>query len=222
MKQIAKLLGIIALAVAATACDGEVTADLYVRDVLDLAEGGVSDLLTTATVAVQASGGAEETRTYIENNFRDAGNFRQQNRNFTNFILADIKIPIANAEAERDYLNDQDLVAVVVRSAEDGGAEFGIVLNREKYRQISQHVEDEYYQSISPQDMTIQLRLSNDSRRDVTVQLSDVYANQEPLPFERSYELSSRDAVELRFSNVLRDYLFEEGSVYIGRLGRGE
>lgn len=220
MKRLATAFAAISLLVLLATCDSDLTADLYVRDIVDLANGTVDRVFTSATISVESPGSdsAAEVEQYIRENFRDANNFRVESRNYTDFVLSDIKIPVVNADTTNSPTEPQDLFALLVRVTEAGSAEFGIAVNNGKFTRISRHAKDEYYQDVSVSDMRITLRVSNDTRSEAAVLLSDVYANQNPLPFEHEYLLSPRDVVELRFSDVLRDYAFRQGSVYLGEI----
>lgn len=79
-------------------------------------------------------------------------------------------------------------------------------------------MQENFWQQLSFSDFTLQLRLINDTRETVTASVYSLYANQQPVLFLEDYSLARRDMLELRLSDVMRDYAYEEGFVLIGSL----
>ena len=56
------------------------------------------------------------------------------------------------------------------------------------------------------------------TRETVRLALQNVYVNQKPVLYSEDYQLARRDALDIRFADVMRDYAYEEGYVFVGAI----
>jgi hypothetical protein len=222
MPMATKISGIVLLLLALllTGCGGEIVADLYIQDIYEIAEGVEEPMFTTATIALESLGEEynAELIELIELNFRQTANFRTQSRDFSTYLLADVKIPVLDLEDSDDLWIANGLLGIVVLTMEDGSLAFGIGLNGDKFLELSSSFGEDSWQGLSIKDFTIGVKLINDLRDPVLVSLQSVYANQVPLAYDEMYELQRRDILDIQLADVLRDYAFEEGIVFFGIL----
>ena len=201
-------------------CKADFTAEIYLRDLLDVANGDIDMLLTNAMISMESPGSSNEesAKQMLAQNLRDAGNFRNESRDYTNFIITDIKVPVVRVNAVRTTDLSKDLCAVIVSAKDDGSTDFGLWMNQRKFNELEQFVKDEYWASLSIMDFELSLNVNNDTRRDVSIELWNLYANQEPIVGSREYKLSQRDLVRLKFSDVLRDFIYVESMSMVGTI----
>ena len=95
--------------------------------------------------------------------FRDAQNFRETTIDFSTYLVADIKIPVAYADNEQ-VKKEQDLLSIIVRKDKPNELDFGIRLNKNVFAKIQEHVRDMFYQDLSISDWTFSIDLKNDTK----------------------------------------------------------
>ncbi|KLU39416.1 MAG: DUF7424 family protein [Limnochordia bacterium] len=213
---LALLLGV---ALLLTGCAGDVIGDLYVQDIIDAMELE-DDVFTIGTVSIQSVDPEymDQVIEFFNLFFREPSNFRDQSRDYTSYTMADVKIPVVDI-TYFDPVFPEDIIAFVVAfDEEDESVWFGVAVNKDRFAEAAAYVQENFWQQLSFSDFTLQLRLINDTRETVTASVYSLYVNQQPVLFLEDYSLARRDMLELRLSDVMRDYAYEEGFVLIGSL----
>lgn len=210
------IIGIIMVLVA---CSGSITGELYIRDLLDLADSPNQVYFTQGTVSVESLGSDnnEELKEMMTSWFREATNFREVSVDYSTYLVADIKIPVTHVNNEQ-IKKDEDLLSIIVKSDKSGELDFGVRFKKEVFSKIQQYIESEYYQDISIKDWDFTIDLKNDTRDAQTVILQTIYANAEPLLLPVSTTINQRETIELGFPDILRDYSYAEGEVFFGKI----
>ena len=216
-----KKAGIVAIGIVLllVACSGSITSELYIRDLLDLAASPDQVFYTQGTVSVESFGSDsnEDLKEMIVTWFRDAQNFRETTIDFSTYLVADIKIPIAYADNEL-LKKEQDLLSIVVKKDKPRELEFGIRLDKHVFAKIQEDVMENFYQNLSISDWTFSIDLKNDTRNAQSLTLQTIYANDEPLLYPKTMTVKERETVKLSFPDILRDYSYRYGDVFFGTL----
>ncbi|HPK64383.1 MAG TPA: hypothetical protein PLW57_05895 [Sphaerochaeta sp.] len=216
-----KKAGIVAIGIVLllVACSGSISSELYIRDLLDLAASPNQVFYTQGTVSVESFGSDsnEDLKEMIVTWFRDAQNFRETTIDFSTYLVADIKIPIAYADNEL-LKEEQDLLSIVVKKDKLRELEFGIRLDKNVFAKIQEHVREMFYQDLSISDWTFSIDLKNDTRNAQSLTLQTIYANDEPLLYQKTMIVKERETVKLSFPDILRDYSYRYGDVFFGTL----
>ena len=126
---------------------------------------------------------------FLQEIFREAGNFREQTVDFSTVLLADVRIPVVHVDSLSE---DEDLMSIVVIPLEESGLLFGLTLNEVVFQSIFDFVEEELWQSLSIEDFSVTINLVNDLRETVVVELDSVYVNREPILYAEEFELKRR------------------------------
>jgi len=95
---------------------------------------------------------------------------------------------------------------------------FGLAVNQERFASAADYVQEEFWTTLSFSDFNVQVRVINDTRETVRLALQNVYVNQKPVLYSEDYQLARRDALDIRFADVMRDYAYEEGYVFVGAI----
>ncbi|MGB4187368.1 MAG: hypothetical protein WBK33_06090, partial [Limnochordia bacterium] len=90
--------------------------------------------------------------------------------------------------------------------------------NQQRFKELSDIVQEEFWQALSAKDFTLMLDLSNDLRENVVVAVEGVYVNQKPILYTAEFTLARREGLDIRLSDVMHDYLYEHLVVEIGEL----
>jgi hypothetical protein len=210
------IIGIIMVLVA---CSGSITGELYIRDLLDLADSPNQVYFTQGTLSIESLGSDnnEELKEMMTSWFREATNFREVSVDYSTYLVADIKIPVTHVNNEQ-IKKDEDLLSIIVKSDKSGELDFGVRFQKKAFAKIQQYLKSEYFQDISIQDWNFTIDLKNDTRESQTVILQTIYANDEPLLFPMSTSINERETIELSFPDILRDYGYAEGEVFFGKI----
>lgn len=219
MKKKAGIIVAIAIVLILVACSGSITSELYIRDLLDLAASPNQVFYTQGTVSVESFGSDsnEDLKEMITTWFRDAQNFRETSIDFSTYLVADIKIPVAYANNEQ-LKTEQDLLSIVVRKNKPTELEFGIRLDKHVFAKIQEDVMENFYQNLSISDWTFSIDLKNDTRNAQSLTLQTIYANDEPLLYQKTMTVKERETVKLSFPDILRDYSYHYGDVFFGTI----
>ncbi|NLJ81358.1 MAG: hypothetical protein GX335_10075 [Firmicutes bacterium] len=202
-------------------CGGEIAADLYIQDIYEAAETVENELWTTATIALETYSDEhrEEFSELISSIFSKAGHFRIQSRGFSDYFVADVRIPLLAYENREELrIKDGLLGAVALGPDEDGDYFFGLALNSAKFEDISQQISSEYWTDLSFEKFSLQLNVINDTRESVDLTVQGVYANQKPVLYDGVFKLERRDSLEIKLSDLMRDWVYENGTVLFGYL----
>ena len=211
-------VGLLLLALFLTGCGGSVSTDLYVQDIIEVVEGLEEPLFTSSTISVESPGDEynAELIELLERNFRDVRNARTESKDYSTYVLVDVKVPILILEDYEQLWENDEAIGIIVVDMEDGSAAFGVALNSDKLDSLFNAFMDQLWDSASIEDFTFSVKLYNDTRDPVFASLQGVYANGVPIAYEEVYEMARRDVMEIRLGDVARDVAYQDGLVIIG------
>lgn len=213
-------VALLLLALLLAGCGGDVVADLYVQDLVDVVTGEEGMVLTTATIFLESPGEEynEQLMDLVAANFRDAKNFRTMSSDYSTQIAVDVRVPVMHLDDSGDFWFSEDALSIMVFEFEDGIGAFGLALNSDKLDELFSSMAEETWFSFGISDFDFTVKLINDLREPVVVYMQGVYANQVPLAYEEAFVMDRRDTIDLRLGDVARDYAYEEGFVVLGVL----
>lgn len=219
MRALIITITLLLILLALVSCKTEFAADIFIQDLADLSDGESQVLFTSAKIAFESPSSSERQNVinFITENFREAKNFHDEERGMDTLIVADIKVPVTGL-SNIASVNGDDLITIVVERKDEKTISFGVYFNQEKFQAMQKYISEEFYQDLSIKDMTLFLKVSNDMRQDVKLTLRNVYADQKPILFTDGFLLSRRDTVNIRFSDVLRDYIHDNGHAIFGEI----
>ncbi len=204
MKKLVLILTSLSLLLAA--CDFDVTADLYMQDIMDAQELDET-LYINGTLSLEFSGDEEKQQQIVEilqDELNDVKNVREEERSYSTYLVVDYKIPLITAEEVEDIYNHPNVQDNIFTFAVSANT-LNVAFNKPRFDRLDTLLYDQFYQRLDFEDFTMSLRLQNDLREPVSVILYSVYANSVPVPYSETFTLERRDEVEIKFSDVLRD-----------------
>ncbi len=210
MKRICIILPLLGLILSACAYD--VSTTFFVQDVADLVKSHET-IYANATFAIEFSGEEEEYQQateYLSGVLLDAGNFRQEERNNKTYLLVDYKTPLIYANAFEDIAtlpDTQNNVFTIIFLQETGKLNAYMTFNQSLFDTLNTQAKEQFDQSVALAGASIYVTLRNDLSESVSVTVFSAYANDVPVPGEKTLLLEKQDDVELKFSDVLRDSL---------------
>lgn len=203
-------LVILTLVTLLTGCEFAIEGDIYVQDLVELPTLA-EPLFVPATFSVDYSSEERqgELRAVLEQNLRNARNFRVEEREYSEYSVVDFDIPLVPTDNIETGLATAgtDLFSIFAEYKENNTVTLYAVFNVEAFRRFQQTLQDQYWVELTLEEATIVLNLTNDLRTDVNVQVMLVYANGLPAATPQQITMARRDEIVLRFSDVLRDSL---------------
>jgi len=219
MRKAIVITPMVSLLIILISCNIEFTGEVYIQDLIDVASNPNEVLYTIAKFAFESPGSDNQQQLidFMKTNFREAKNFHTESKGMNTFIVSDIKVPLLSL-AQISKLKGDDLLAIVVSPEKESILQFGLYMDNQKFTKIQDYVKEEYWQTLSVSDFSISLRINNDIRTNAKLVLANVYADQKPILFTQDFMLSRRDTITIRFSDVLRDYIHENGYALFGEI----
>ncbi len=188
-----------------TACKMDLATDIYLSDITDL-------LLTTeqtylsATIKFQNPGDESRNRIIeiMSTYFYEVENIRVEKIDYSDFLVADIKVPITLITDTS--VNDDTPFQVSVYN-KDNLYEVYLQLNKESWNELNQDIYTLTYQNLNIKEAGISFSITNDLKKTNSLSFASVYINGIPTPYLKTIELERKQSVAVTFSNVLQDVL---------------
>ncbi len=209
---------LVVMLVLLCACKTDVKVDLYVRDIIDVAAG--ESLLAYGTLKIEHPGEELDQTivSIVKEGFPEATDFRIEKEGFDSYVVASIEVPVVNNVHYAMSEYPESMFVVVCGQIDRGEINLILVFSSEMFGKLNRAVYNEYFQELSVDDMTITVSVHNDLRYDVSFELAGVYANREPIPFTDVRSVVPRQNLDIRLSDVLRDFAYQNAWVSIGRM----
>lgn len=198
-----------------TACKMNLTTDVYSTDLWDVAAGS-EDLTTPATMGFEVPGTDDcdehtaeisEIMAGVVTEFHPRGCERD---GMESFLLADTQVPILDSLSK--WHGSNSLFGIVVTALDDAiSAE--MFMNLDKYKILTERMEDKFHQSVDLAKSSVTVILNNDSRGSIEFSANGVFVNGEPVVTTSTFGLERRRKAEIKFSNVSTAYLAKYGSL---------
>jgi len=216
---IARVAGVLITLILLVACSGSIATDLYIADIEDVALDPSVIYYTHATLMMESPGSSsvEQLKTKIREWFRDVDNFRETDIDFSSYLVADIMVPVINSNVTVIDAK-KDLFTIIATQNTAGETEFGFRFDRSVFDTMNRYVKDEFWSSLSIEDWDFSIDLRNDSRTTKDLLIHSLYVDGEPVLGPKKFTVKNRGTLNLKFSDILRDYGFAHQEVMIGLL----
>lgn len=210
MKRNLDLFVALLLVIMLTGCEFGIEGDIYVQDLVELPTLS-EPLFVPASFSVDYTSEDRqgELKAFLEQNLRNARNFRIEEHGYSEYSVVDFDIPLLGSndlETGLAAIGD-DLFSVLAEYGDDSTATLYAVFNLPKFHKLQQTLKDQYWVDLTIENATIIFNLVNDLRTDVSVQVMLVYANGMPAATPQQITMARRNEIVIRFSDVLRDSL---------------
>ncbi|MCX7914471.1 MAG: hypothetical protein N2511_07790, partial [Thermodesulfovibrionales bacterium] len=197
-------------------CDLLLSPEVYVSDLIDLKEG-TSTLISVPTIIklqVISKDSYTENRDRItmilQDYFGRVSRVSYEEDGFNSYYVAQVNLPVVKDQKLEKGLSYAMFLINVLEDKE--GIKLALIFNSTIFNSLKDRVFKEFSQTISVDEIALDINLVNDLKNDVTLEAQGVYLDKYPCPFRSRYVLGRREKVNIAFSNVLRDYLIKSGS----------
>ncbi len=198
------------------------SCDLYVKDIVDISFGVNDILYTDAMFAIQISEENEKLEDFVRQNFRDVQNLRvEEDEDYNMYLVFDSKVPVVSLD-NISKLEDKDLFAIVtqkiINESIEKEVQFGLFMNKDKFADIQNYIEEEFYSTISMSDLHLFIDLYNNFLPNLKISLNAIYVNDEPIIYPKDFVLKKDEKMELKLSDVIKDYIYKNDYLLFAKL----
>lgn len=198
-----RVVSILLCALLVVCCSGSLLVTIYTSDVMAVARQDGTILYTNATVI--ASGLQEEKDIeFLRNNLNSFSNDRVVKQDYGEALSFTIKIPVVNENYQESFDSSKDLLFLYTHE-EGQQVDMYCKYNDELVATISDYLQTEHFQAFDWNELALSIRLENDLQDAVSVLAYSSFVNGEPFPLTATIDLKRRDAIEIVFSDVLRN-----------------
>lgn len=211
------LLGALVLFLAACAVNLEF--EIFSSDIILIAQQKDEIIMVNATVKMDYSDEeAESVKRFMTDNFRDAGNFRVVEEEYSTFLLAEYKLPIVHAD-NLEFKSEQDLITVIVNEADSGRYMIGIKFDKEQYKTMNAFSQEKFYSDIDLRESEIEFEFRSDNDEEIQTSWRSVYVNSTAYPIKGKFLLQKRDKLLVTLSDIFKEAIkTEEEVIYFGEM----
>ena len=189
-------------------CELNIASEVYIRDLYDFAnDKNIDSTMVKSVLKMEIISkdtfkeNKDKITDIIKEYFDNVENVRYEEDNLRSYYVADIEIPITKGLEIEDK----------ILSFSFNGVSFFIRFNNSLFEELNSIILNNFYQTFDLKDFSIEIVLVNDLKKDVNVELQGVYVNSRPYPFLTRITMKNRDKLIIKFSDVLRDYMAQEG-----------
>lgn len=207
----------IAGAVALGGCDLDTDVDLYISDLINVAETGEADLtpveMNIEMISLdQCQEDMSEVESIMQRHLPDFEATQCVRQDFNSYLQAEATIAVV---AGFDFDRTEGLFSIGVEEITIGpertGYDAQFMVNRERFGQLSDEVERRFFENLNFEDSRLTVRVNNDERESWTIHGQYIYFDGTPVE-QGSVELGRRERTRIQPSDVARGALMSYGS----------
>lgn len=222
MKKKIIILSLIFIFIFLVSCEIGFSCDLYVKDIVDISFGVNEICYTDAMFAFQISEENEKLEDFIKQNFRDVENLRvEEDEDYNMYLVFDSKVPVVSLD-NISKLENKDLFAIVtqkiIKESIEKEVQFGLFMNKDKFADIQNYIEEEFYSTITMSDLHLFIDLYNNFVPNLKISLNALYVNDEPIISPKDFVLKKDEKMELKLSDVIKDYIYKNDYLLFAKL----
>ncbi len=198
-----------------SACDFNVTSDLYTSDLRDVVANENANLVTLATLKLEMISNEEckKNATQIANLLKGfiskistRGCVR---KDFDTYLVLDADIPIVNGF---NSWNQANSLLGIVAVESNMGIDVFFATDLDKFEVLNERVSDEFDQSLNIANSDVKLILHSEKQTEIVTVLS-AFVDSRPIE-HTEFELSRRRKIEILLSNVGSAHIESAGYAY--------
>ncbi|MCB1139225.1 MAG: hypothetical protein KDK23_10740 [Leptospiraceae bacterium] len=123
-------------------------------------------------------------------------------------IYLEATVPL-NVSRRSGEINKK-ITAIQLEETADG-IEIRVAMDRGSFERMQNEMEEVFFRKPEVNDLSLILRFRNDTRQTLISTAKFVYVDDRPLPMESKVNLDPGRTVEIRLSDVARDYVYQQG-----------
>lgn len=225
--KITKLLIIGFVGLLLIGCKFSMRSEIYISDVEALATSDTQMLFVNTQLKLEMPSEEEcqnkagEIIEMLSQYFEEVTNPQCVTEGFSGYLLLDVKIPMVKYKGEETDVPTKGFYRFYV-TQEEGISYLLALLDREEFDRFNQRVKEKFFDSIAPEDLTIEFVVRNDSRKKIRVTGYSAYMNGTPIFDSGFVDLENRENLEILLSRIHTDYFYSQDDVIVASFGKPE
>jgi hypothetical protein len=202
-------------------CDFEASIDLSFSHIMRVAQSRSGEgIPTDAIIRFQMASrdGCEEKKgkviEILSRYYGEPRSARCIEKDFSAFLEAVVPMAVNRKGMERN----SRITSVEVEPTEKG-VEIKVAIDRGSFERMQEEMQDAFFQKPDIEDLLVVIRFKNDATAESLVSHARfVYVDKKPMPMETRVVLDPGRTIEVKLSDVARDFIYEQGSLSVLRI----
>ena len=201
------------LSLVVSGCAYYVEGDLYLRDLEELTEEGLTSKLSIHVPLPSLEDCAEYQQRY-SNVWQRSDDFQGMKfeqcheKGWNNFIEYQLSIPLRPLNPFGETIPMQGPIEVLQRATEEGHRALYLRVNPVSLHQLDSILYDEFFEHLNLSDIAPRIRISNDLRSSQTLVVAGAFVQNEPVLVPEAFLLEPRDSLDIVLSDVASAWIF--------------
>ena len=213
--KIKEWLLILLILTTTSACKIDMSTDIYLQDIKDVALKNTEGLHTSGLLRVGVPNCEDKDQLdQVSNLLMDYFiNLKAKSCDgeMESFVTMGIDVPIVTSETGWTP-KTKSITALVTHKSKDGSnIVVNFALNRNRFNNLNEAVENQFFDKLSFNESTVSFSVNNDSRQDEQSIISDAFVDGRPVIHPKEFTLARRNKVAVEPSNVRRISFSENG-----------
>ncbi len=119
--------------------------------------------------------------------------------------------------SRKGLVRDKSITSILLEQ-DDSGIQLRVAMDQGSFRRMQEEMSNAFFQKPEIEDLLVVLKFQNDTQSSLISQARFVYVDNKPLPMESKVILDPGRLIEIRLSDVARDYIYQNGSLVILRV----
>jgi len=194
---------IILTALILTSCGGDITINIFTRDLRDVNSSVEEVIYATVNMNVKELEDENDIN-FLKENLNGFCNGVAKKGDYSTSYSFDMKVPVINEGTLLDFSKD---LFVITGKKEDNKVNYYLQYNRELYKKIDDYIYNSHYVNVDLSSFSIQLNITNDRRSSTKFAAYSCYIDNNPYPFGYSTILHEGEVLHLKISDIFNEYI---------------
>ncbi|MBF0529060.1 MAG: hypothetical protein HQK55_07285 [Deltaproteobacteria bacterium] len=220
MKRILSLVSCSGLVLALslfTACEYSIIPEIFINDIITVADGKEKVVTAKAKIRIampsdkECAEKQEKLLGILGTFFNNVKNPKCGTEQFNNFFEVDVDLPMMAVSKAPAEIPGKGMTAIGVSEQSDGKNKFvviSLILDRNNFKSV---LENEFFVSLGPKDLTLALTVNNDLSGEATILVYNAFVSGKPVPMPTYQTLARRDKKNIVLADVMSQYIQETG-----------
>ncbi|MEQ8352129.1 MAG: hypothetical protein RH862_11635 [Leptospiraceae bacterium] len=198
------------------ACDFQATIELPFSHVIRVLQSRGEGIPATAEIRMEMAGldACNEKKgkalEILSRYYGESESSRCIQEGVSTFLIA--RVPLA--VSRKGLVRDKKITSILIEQNEQG-IQLRVAMDPGSFQRMQQEMMDAFFQKPEIEDLMVLLRFHNDGKSSLISKARFVYVDDKPMPMDSKVILDPGRTIEVRLSDVARDYIYSNGSLAV-------
>ncbi|HBS05171.1 MAG TPA: hypothetical protein DEA96_09410 [Leptospiraceae bacterium] len=197
------------------ACDFQATIDLSFSHIMKVLQSRGSDgIPARAVIRMEMAGkeACEEKKGKMTEILSRYYGKPESSRCLEEGIGTYLEATVSLVVNRKGLVRDSSITSILLEQ-DKAGIQIRVAMDQGSFRRMQDEMSEAFFQKPEIEDLLVVLNFRNDTRSSLISQARFVYVDGKPLPMESKVVLDPGRVIEVRLSDVARDYIYQNGSL---------